>query len=198
MTITILSVPHALPLTRLPRLMLICGNRRFFVEFWPKKYCGKRSLNAVFLWAARVTTYTANSEQATAWNQAPTGRALNPTVRELVHEWIQQHTFQIGNTCDALLSYTAPGMVANRAGLIRYIQADLIPAIDQAAGDTMLPDQSRASALRTAEFCQCSVFPLAYASFITTSPRLDRGPRKTRLIVISTSLFASSPHRLRR
>ena len=78
---------------------------------------------------------------AAEWN-LPSSTQPARTVRELVDDWIQQHTADIGHVCDALLHYTSAALQSSRPQLLAYMQNSLIAAIDATANDPMLPDQS--------------------------------------------------------
>jgi hypothetical protein len=60
----------------------------------------------------------------------------------LVDGWIQSNQTAIAHTCDVLLSFTAPQLQAQRAALIGYVHAQLVPRVTAASADPRLPQRS--------------------------------------------------------
>jgi len=136
---------------------------------------------------------------AAEWNQSPIEPPANvlpgATVRDLVLEWIQQGTNAITHACDVLLTYTAPTLQLLRSNLIAYIQHDLVPAIDQAATDPMLPDQSLSKRLAYRGILPMFGFPTRVRLLYHDKPTARPWPPETtvdRDLDIAISQFAPS------
>jgi len=74
--------------------------------------------------------------------QPPAGTPAGRTIAQLVDAWIQNNPAPIAHTCDVLLSYTMPALRAQRAGLIDYVQNQLVARVTEAAIDPRLPQRS--------------------------------------------------------
>jgi DEAD/DEAH box helicase domain-containing protein len=83
---------------------------------------------------------------ATDWVAPPSqplpGTPLGLTVAQLVDSWIQNNQPAVAHTCDVLLSFTTPQMQEQRAALIAYIQAQLVPRVTATSVDPRLPQRS--------------------------------------------------------
>jgi Lhr-like helicase len=83
---------------------------------------------------------------AAEWAQVPAapppGTPAGQTIEQLVANWLAGHTNEIAATCDVLLAFTSPGLVAQRPQLIQYAQNQLVPAITAASIDPRLPQRS--------------------------------------------------------
>lgn len=78
---------------------------------------------------------------ATEWNAVPGNAApgSTQTVCQLVEHWIHTHPGEVESTCDVLLSYTDPALVAQKSSLVAYIQSSLVQDVTDTAGDPRLP-----------------------------------------------------------
>ena len=83
---------------------------------------------------------------AAAWGappaQPPPGTPPGLTIAQLVDAWIQNNQPAIAHTCDVLLSFTTPQMLALRPVLISYVQNQLVGRVTAASVDPRLPQRS--------------------------------------------------------
>lgn len=75
--------------------------------------------------------------RAVEWNKAHSATP-GATVEQNVSAWIQANQNAIGATADFLLAYTHPNLVAQRQGLIDFVNQQLIGKVTAAANDPLL------------------------------------------------------------
>jgi DEAD/DEAH box helicase domain-containing protein len=82
---------------------------------------------------------------ATDWTNVPPLLAQaggTQTTEQLVGEWVRNNLPAISHTCDVLLSFAAPQLVAQRASIVAYAQVQLLHDVTAAANDPQLPQRS--------------------------------------------------------
>ena len=87
------------------------------------------------------------------------GGPPGPTVRDLVHGWLQNSMQTIDGLCTVLLTFTTPALNTQRPALIAYIQQDLITEIDAAVNDPSYSDISLSKLLANAGILPMFGFP---------------------------------------
>ncbi len=97
------------------------------------------------------------------WSQqaapAQPGGPPGPSIRDLVHAWLQNNTQAIDDLCTVLLTFTTPVLQAERSSLIAYVQQQLVPAIDDAVVDPSFSDVSLSKLLANAGILPMFGFP---------------------------------------
>ncbi len=118
--------------------------RPFSSAFSRRRSCDKPLRNLVF--AEGGDSVHGEFGAATDWSLPPaqpaTGTPPGLTVEQLVDAWIQNNLAAIARTCDVRLSFTTPQLQAQRAALIAYAQAQLVPRV---TGESIDPRLSQTS-----------------------------------------------------
>lgn len=100
---------------------------------------------------------------AAQWSQpvpaAQPGGPPGPTVEQSVSGWIQNNQATVVRTVDVLLAYTSPQLVAQRQGLIDFINQQLIGRITAAANDPLLVQEALSERLSNVGLLPMFGFP---------------------------------------
>lgn len=133
----------------------------------------------------------------TDWDQptppAAAGGPPGQTVRNLVDTWIQNHSPQINDVCDVLLTFTTPSLQAQQPALIDYIEHSLVSAIDDAVVDPNFTETSLSKRLANAGILPMFGFPSRVRVLYHAPPSGQRWPPEDvidRELDIAISQFA--------
>ncbi|VTT98805.1 dead deah box helicase : Helicase OS=Mesorhizobium alhagi CCNWXJ12-2 GN=MAXJ12_25728 PE=4 SV=1: DEAD: Helicase_C: DUF1998 [Gemmataceae bacterium] len=131
------------------------------------------------------------------WNQpAPPLNDTDPprpTVRTLVHGWLQRSAAAIDHICGVLLTRTDPALQARRADLVAYIQNDLVGEIDDAIVNQSLSDDSLSKRLANAGVLPMFGFPTRVRLLHHATPNAADWPPEDKIdrqLDIAISQFA--------
>jgi DEAD/DEAH box helicase domain-containing protein len=106
----------------------------------------RQAFQALNLFARTTDSVHGEFGRAVEWNQPQPppqpGGPAGPTVEQQVAAWIQSNQNAIGAIADVLLAYTHPNLIAQRQNLIAFINQQLIAAINAAATNPMLVQDS--------------------------------------------------------
>jgi DEAD/DEAH box helicase domain-containing protein len=112
---------------------------------------------------------------AAQWNR-PTppsqpGVPPGPSIEQLVSNWIETHPVEIAHITDVLLAYAHPNLIAARRGLIDFVHHQLIPEINAAANDPLLPQDALSERLANVGLLPMFGFPTRVRYLFHRRPR---------------------------
>lgn len=130
-----------------------------------------------------------------AWTQPPPVRPAGypgATVADIIQEWIDRHSLEIGRMCDALLVGTR--MLADttaRAGALQWIQANLVTEITASTTDQSLIQEALSERLANRGILPMFGFPTRSRYLYHKEPR-SWPPREVvdRDLELAVSMFA--------
>ena len=133
--------------------------------------------------------------EARAWSQPPDNHPpgySGSTVSEIIQEWVDGHSIEIGEVCDALLIGT--GLAGDRAAqkaAIDWIRVDLVPAVTEATEDGSLIQDALSERLANKGILPMFGFPTRSRLLYHKRPRLWP-PRDVvdRDLELAVSMFA--------
>jgi DEAD/DEAH box helicase domain-containing protein len=110
--------------------------------------------------------------RAADWNsplpQSPPG---SPTVAQMVEQWIQNNQQATATTCDVLLAFTTPQLVALRPQFIAYAMNSLVNEVTTASNDPSLPQVSLSERLANRGILPMFGFPTRVRYLYHDRPR---------------------------
>ena len=111
---------------------------------------------------------------AAEWNQppiqSPAGSPQGATTAQLVADWLQQSTMEIGRFADVLLSYSAPSLQAQRQDLIDYCIQQLVQDVTAVATNPSYQQDALSERLANAGLLPMFGFPTRTRYFFHDNP----------------------------
>ena len=133
--------------------------------------------------------------ESDAWGQPPDNHPqgyAGSTTAEIIQEWVDRHSAEVGDMCDALLVGTRlVGNSVTRNAVVDWIRADLVPAVTEAALDQSLIQDALSERLANKGILPMFGFPTRSRLLYHKKPRLWP-PRDVvdRDLELAVSMFA--------
>ena len=112
---------------------------------------------------------------ATGWNEVPleppANSAPGATTGQLVTDWLQQSSVEVGRVVDVLLSYSEPALQAKRQFLIDYCTQQLPREVTNCSADPRYPQDSLSERLANAGVLPMFGFPTRIRHLFHDNPR---------------------------
>ena len=112
---------------------------------------------------------------ATGWNEVPLEPPVNgasgATTGQLVTDWLQQNSVEVGRVVDVLLSYSEPHLQAKRQLLIDYCTQQLPWDVTNCSADPRYPQDSLSERLANAGILPMFGFPTRIRHLFHDNPR---------------------------